>query len=369
MPNLRQKRYLYRENARRRGGGIALPLLYDDFESGTVTPPTREANIGEWTVTDSNAHLSIAGGQLLIDAVREAQGDPGIFSPLLERVAGRSLITNFQSDGGGYHAPVAWDNDGVNWTFALYQITIPSDPGYITDVGIDLFVAAEDHQAVAMLLDTGCLFFWDGKLTWWDKTSSITPLLAGLTVRQTAGNAPSYYNATIQDLSVPSPLLDTAAPVNDNVYDLGVADWFLDLGITAPSTVAGAGFAGVRWRYGDANNYHFAGFEDDNFVAFSFEAGVRTEYDTTIDIEAIIADDATLTLRIVCTGSRLTFFTNNVKRGGTGGNPSATDSFNVAETVIAPHLSANWLSGGGSMADLVVWKRSGYSELPAPTTD
>lgn len=133
--------------------------------------------------------------------------------------------------------------------------------------------------------------------------------------------------------------LYTAAPVADNVYDVSKSDHEIQLQIVAPAGSV-TGNCGFYYRYLDANNWWWEGFEADTWKRKKNVAGSVS--DVITQATAIVAG-ATATLNLSAIGSsmvgqvlRASDTTWNVA------NKATTDSFNSTRTQIIPTADAGW---------------------------
>jgi len=187
------------------GGGRPAFLLQDDFTdtraagsvNGTLATPggTGTAAQRTRTVVDSANHLSIGGGNCVIDGGTGVQGDPGQWHGGFTRTAGRMMIWR-ELAWVGANQVVGWDggqSGGLNQ--AVYQPSANVIHWNITTLLVHAVVKSYPiYYAIVMRANGSYLFFKNAgaawKMLWPSLDNTTTPMYPGISGHTAAFNIP-----------------------------------------------------------------------------------------------------------------------------------------------------------------------------------
>lgn len=349
-------------------------LLDVEFATDAGAPLTSyDGEVSAVLFDDSAGAYSTSGGVLVPSSANVASGDPGIYSrSAYGWKGGRAVIARLKvvtSPGSGTY------NNGAGFSTGNFLnnandwgIRTASSSGKWTAVN-DGVIATPDGYAldtwyrVAVVLRPGVGYFAfvDGSLLWVSTKAVGGDVRAVVSAAQSGGNP--FAIDYLRLLDVPAPftsdygiaLLHTAS-VSGSDYT-ATADVICDLVVTAPASLAGT--AGLRIRKA-SDDYWQVNFDNLGRLRLQrYAAGVAQGSAVNL-ANSVISGSASLTLRVIATGSNMDFYTLSgttwTKRGA-----QQTDGVLNANTGVMPFADSSWLSGGGSVGQMDAYPRSDAS--------
>lgn len=151
-------------------------------------------------------------------------------------------------------------------------------------------------------------------------------------------------------------LLHTTTPLADTLYDLE-GEGIIWLKVTAPNPDSGA--LRLKYRYFDADNYHFIELTGGNVVAKKCVAGTDTDYTAALSAAAYSAGDVVWIGVSVNGTSKFVYCYNQTTNTYIWRNTSNTDSFNSSNTGVSI-ANADWTL---DQLDLHAWQAAAYAAL------
>jgi hypothetical protein len=314
---------------------------------------TRAADeIGSWTVTDGSSHSSISGGEFQ-HTNQVAFNNPSLKSvETFSRVNGRTLVVKDINVSTGRALVGFYDSADSNAILSAEPSGNANVNENANTASLALGTAASTTYDLALVLRSAGGFVIRGesgvgRLAWVATTSTTSTLRA--TYKAVSGSVLRKFSEafviTLAGLLAADNDIATisqATPTDEQDYT-ATQNKILHLTVTAPNPLAGSG--GILHSIQDANNYHWAGFDDTGaFRAYKVVAGVLTEYSSAINVAAVIAAGTARTIVVKRDGDKLNFWTYAsgvpTKRGG-----EITDTSFSSALTVRPSVETDWTLG------------------------
>jgi hypothetical protein len=344
-----------------RGGGAAVTYLFrDEFTTDDAapltSPRTAEPGPGTLTITQTDGGLSISGGKLIIDGTPVTGWNRQGAVVSTTRAAGRALFMNYNRSANGTGDPstlIGWMTvliDSGSQGLAAFS---SSDLVYVVDgafTRLGSYTLGVDYTIAHVLWAAGSLLFikagsGDWACRWVELTANTSGVLGGIANQKPVGTSEFIY---VRDLPEPFATAHSTASVNvssptDATEYTGNADAIIDITVTAPGVLDGSATTRCGFYYRtDADLTPAWHCYTDGLGAFRVDsidaAGTRTN---RIAAAGVIAGGATLTLRVICAGTKHNAYTlsgaNWTKRGN-----EVDVSLNDTVTRIIPSVPAGY---------------------------
>jgi hypothetical protein len=226
-------------------------LLQDEFTTplaaGSVHGTTSEPSGHTRTVTDTENKISIADGKLTFSGGKESPsvGDPAIWYPAIDRVAGRMLMLDYAASSQLY-SHFGFDNDQTTLTGA-HRFGMTADKTYFSVESGYIYPYTNDssYKLSSILRANGQFAFlsennapW--RLLWMNASSNLTPLYP------VVSNYSSVFTSSFiripNTLWLPTPLASDGFSVSGTTDGKGHAE-----GVAGG---IGEGGGGLAWQSG-----------------------------------------------------------------------------------------------------------------------
>ena len=331
-------------------------ILAYDFDTGIRA---AEPGPGEWTVYDTANHLSISGGNLVVDGNGASWADPRIVSVnSFDRVAGRALFGGFVS-ASSLNSFIGWNEDNIPAAYdqcpggaysqqGLVCYSYESSFGLGTTTWSTTFGAAPTRSAL-VLRSSGFFHFVLVSGEWIVMrvanrfgTTPLWPVFSHSHV----GGARSIKPLSVVDL--PTPFDSDYGIATDRVAGVVAAgttfvheaDCIIEYTVTA---IPSSGNIKLQFRLQDANNRLEVQCGTGGIVAYKFISGTPTQIGSLGT-----SPNGGDRIVIVADGTSVKVYVANILRiTGT-----------VSEFATETNGSLISVGVGGSVSDIVTWPRT-----------